>query len=595
MRLRRESTRNKDQAVSMIPDEKVREVRERAPILEVISDYMSLRKSGANYQGLCPFHGEKSPSFNVNPSRGIFHCFGCGAGGNVVTFVMRMEGMAFPQAVKFLAKRVGVEIPERPLSRDEKRKVDEQEQLYEINALAGEFYRRVLEADEAGAAGRSYLERRGVDRDTAATYRLGFAPTGWDNLAKHLQRKGVTPEQAEKLGLLRKKEGGGYYDTFRNRLLFTISDLHGRAIGFGGRVMDDSLPKYINSPESPIYRKSEVLFGLDLAKKGMREKGSAIIVEGYFDHLALFRAGYTNVVATCGTALTPGHLKLLRRYAERVYMLFDGDEAGQKATVRSMELFLEEAFPARVVEVPAGDDPDTFIGREGAAAFAPLLEGAAPIFEFFYRGLAKSLDIRGVEGKVAFVNEVAPRLLKIADPVERALYEKEICRTVGIEQGMLRNKVGVAAPAQRPQPKPELRNAGTEEVLLTLMVKFPEVVEKVRQHGADRLFGGAQLGVAEAILAQAPGELDLPQILERLESPEERSRLFSLFVEDAHLEDMNALKAFEQCRQALERGALKGGGKALARELATVDPDSPRYLEILAELEGLRTKKSKLL
>jgi DNA primase len=581
----------------MIPDEKVREVRERAPILEVISDYMSLRKSGANYQGLCPFHGEKSPSFNVNPARGIFHCFGCGAGGNVVTFVMRMEGMNFPQAVKFLAKRVGVDIPERPLTRDEKRKVDEQEQLYSINELAGEFYRRVLESDEAGAAGRSYLERRGVDRETAATYRLGFAPAGWDNLAKHLQRKGIALDQAEALGLLRKREGsGGFYDTFRNRLLFTISDLHGRTIGFGGRVMDDSLPKYINSPESPVYRKSEVLFGLDLAKKGMREKGSAIIVEGYFDHLALFRAGYTNVVATCGTALTPPHLKLLKRYAERVFMLFDGDEAGRKATVRSMELFLEEGFPARVVEVPSEDDPDTFIRREGSAAFAPLLEKAQPIFEFFYRGLLRSLDTSGVEGKVAFVNEVAPRLLKISDPVERALYEKEICRALGIDQGMLHQKVGIAAPVAKPLPKPQQRSAGTEEVLLTLMVKFPEVVEKVRAHGVDKLFGGAHLDVAEAILEQSSrGEVDLPLILEKLESPEERGRLFSLFVEDAHLEDMNAIKAFEQCLQTMARGALKGGGKALARELATVDPDSPRYLEILAELEGLRNKKSKLL
>lgn len=589
--------------MSIIPDDKVREVRERAPILEIISEYMSLRKSGANYQGLCPFHSEKTSSFNVNPARGIFHCFGCGAGGNVVTFVMRMEGLSFPQAVKLLAKRVGVDIPERQLTRDEKLKVDEQEQQYRINELAGEFYRRVLESDEAGGAGRGYLERRGVDREIAATYRMGFAPEGWDNLGKFLQRKGVAPEQAEKLGLLRKREGrDGYYDTFRNRLLFTIADIHGRTIGFGGRVMDDSLPKYINSPESLVYRKSEVLFGLDLAKKGMREKGSAIIVEGYFDHLALYRAGYTNVVATCGTALTPQHLKLLRRYAERAYMLFDGDEAGRKATVRSMELFLEEGFPAKVVEVPSGDDPDTFIRREGGAAFEPLLEKALPIFEFFYRGLMQTLDTRGVEGKVAFVNEVSPRLQKIADPVERGLYEKEICRAIGIDQAMLQKKVGIpAAPprsAQRPQAGPAQKRAGsaTEDVLLTLMAKFPEVVQKVREHGAEKLFAGNHLAVAEAILAQTEqGDLDLPQILEQIESPEERARLFSLFVEDAHLEDMNALKAFEQCLRSMERGALKGGGKTLARELATVDPDSPRYFEILAELERLRNKKSKLL
>jgi len=582
----------------MIPDEKVREVRERAPILQVISDYMSLRKSGANYQGICPFHGEKTPSFNVNPARGIFHCFGCGAGGNAVDFVMRMEGLSFPQAVKFLAKKVGVDIPERPLTRDEKKKVDEQEQAYLINELACEFYRRVLESDEAGAAGRSYLERRGVDRETAATYRMGFAPAGWDNLAKYLQRKGIAPDQAEKLGLLRKREGkDGYYDTFRNRLLFTISDLHGRAIGFGGRVMDDSLPKYINSPESLVYRKSDVLFGIDLAKKGMREQGSAIIVEGYFDHLALYRAGFTNVVATCGTALTQPHVKLLRRYAERAYMLFDGDEAGRKATFRSMELFLEEGFPARVVEVPSGDDPDTFIRREGGEGFTPLLEKALPIFESFYRGMLKSLDIRSVEGKVAFVNEVSPRLQKIADPVERGLYEKDICRAVGIDRAMLHRKVGIPAPAPRHQPaKGSPKNAGTEEVLLTLMVKFPEVVLRVRGHGADKLFSAGHLRVAEAIMTQAEqGEVDLPLVLEQVESPEERSRLFSLFVEDAHLEDMDAVKAFEQCCQALERRALKGDGKTLARELATVDPDSPRYLEILAELERLRNKKSKLL
>jgi DNA primase len=587
----------------MIPDEKVREVRERAPILEVISDYMSLRKSGANYQGLCPFHGEKTPSFNVNPARGIFHCFGCGVGGNVVTFVQRIEGLSFPQAVKLLAKRVGVEIPERPLTREEKRKVDEREELYRINELAGEFYRRVLEVDETGAAGRSYLERRGVDQATAAVYRMGFAPAGWDNLAKYLQRKGVSLQQAEQLGLLRKKDGGGYYDTFRNRLLFTIADLHGHAIGFGGRVMDDSLPKYINSPESLIYRKSEVLFGLDLAKKGMREQGSAIIVEGYFDHLALYRAGFTNVVATCGTALTVPHLKLLRRYAERVYMLFDGDDAGQKATVRSMELFLEEGFPAKVIQIPSVDDPDTFLLREGGAGFSPLVEKAQPIFEFFYRGLMQGLDTGGVEGKVAFVNEVAPRLVKIIDPVERALYEKEICQAVGIDLAMLHKKAPIPARAAAPraqtkqQPKLVPGRARTEEALLTLMMKFPDVMERVRAHGAAKLFSIGHLAVAEAMLEQAAqGEVDIHQVLEQLESPEEQARLMALFVEDAHLEDdMNAIKAFEQCRQALERGAIKGDARTLMRELASVSPDSPRYLEILSELEALRNKKSKLL
>ncbi|UFS72463.1 DNA primase [Geomonas sp. RF6] len=586
--------------MSMIPEEKVREVRERAPILEVISEYMSLRKSGANYQGLCPFHGEKTPSFNVNPARGIFHCFGCGVGGNVISFVMRMEGMSFPGAVRFLAKRVGVDIPERPLTREEKRQVDELELLYGISEMAAHFYRRVLESDEAGEAGRRYLERRGVDKETAAAYRMGFAPAGWDGLTKFLERKGVALPLAEKLGLVRKSDGGKYYDTFRNRLLFTIADLHGRPIGFGGRVMDDSLPKYINSPESPIYHKSEVLFGLDLAKKGVRETGSVIIVEGYFDHLALYRAGYTNVVATCGTALTTPHLKVLRRYAEKVYTLFDGDEAGRKATFRSMELFLEDGMPAKVVQVPDGDDPDDFVKERGADAFGELLDGALPIFEFYYRDLLKRVDAKTVEGKVAFIDEVAPRLMKMANPVERSLYEKEVCRAVGIDLRTLHKRMGVTpepvrAPV-RPAPRPvrEKPGGGIEETLLSLMVKFPEVAERVAQQGVETLFSPAYAELAGDIVAQRGHEsIDVAQVVEKVANPQERARLFSLFVADAHLEGINPLKAFEECRLALQRGALKGV-KELARELATVEPESPRYAELLAQIDLLRNKKSKL-
>ena len=569
----------------MIPDESVREVRERAPILEVVSQYITLKKSGANHQGCCPFHGEKSPSFNVNPARGIFHCFGCGAGGNVVTFVMKMEGLNFPQAIKHLAKQVGVEIPERELSTQEKRKLDEKEQFYLITEIAAAFYRRTLESAEEGASGRSYLAQRGVDDQTAATYRLGFAPAGWDSLAKHLQKKGVELAKAEKLGLLRKKERkGGYYDTFRNRLLFTISDQQSRPIGFGGRVMDDSLPKYINSPESSIYRKSEVLFGLDLAKKGIQEKNGAILVEGYFDHMALYRAGYTNVVATCGTALTPQHLRLLKRYCERAYMLFDGDSAGQKATVRSMELFLEEGFPARVVEVPSGDDPDTFIRREGGAAFAHLLEKALPIFESFYRGLMKTLNIRTVDGKVALINEVTPRLSKIKDPVERELYEKEICKAVGLELGMLRDKVGTVSP-EVAQPGLSLapRRARTEDILLRLLAKSSDLVTMVREYGAEKLFQGTHLVIAQAILVQdAEGGVDISQILEQLESPEED--FYSLFVEES-IEEIDAKKVFGECLQAIKRSALMGKAGSLARELAMADAESPRFQEVLGQLK----------
>lgn len=584
--------------MSMIPDDKINEVKERAAILDVIADYVSLRKSGANYQGLCPFHGEKTPSFNVNPARGIFHCFGCGVGGNVVTFIMKMEGLAFPEAVKFLAKRVGVVIEDRPVSAAEKRRLDERELLYEISELASRFYRNLLERSEEAGTARRYLEQRGVDRETAEAYRLGYAPDRWDALARYLAQQHVLPEQAEKLGLLRRREGGGYYDTFRNRLLFAITDIHGRVIGFGGRVLDDSLPKYINSPESPIYHKSEVLFGVHLAKGAMREQGSAIVVEGYFDHLALYQAGVRNVVATCGTALTDGHIKLLKRYATKVYTLFDADSAGKKATLRALDLFLQENFPAQVVELTAGEDPDSFIKKEGGEAFLARLAKARPVFDFFFRDLLKQVDIGTVEGKVRVVEELAPRLAKIINPIERELYVREVSRVVGVESRSLLAKIGGApgpANARPSRPERSSRGAGPEEMVLSLMGRYPVVAERVRACEPERLFGAALLPVAREILRRLDlGEgLDWGELLERIDIPEERSRLAAFLVKDEHLEDLDAGKAFEQCRQALERTSLKGV-KELARELAATDPDSPRYRELLQEIDALRNRKSQL-
>ena len=583
----------------MIPDDKIQEVRERASILDIVSEYVSLRKSGANYQGLCPFHGEKTPSFSVNPARGIFHCFGCGVGGNVVTFIMRIEGLAFPEAVKSLAKRVGVVIEDRPRTVAEQKRQDEREMLYRITGLAVEYYRGILLEGDEGAQGRRYLERRGVTAETSEAYRLGFAPDKWDGLIRHLEQKREPLLPAEKLGLIRQREGGGYYDTFRNRLLFTINDSQGRPIGFGGRVLDDSLPKYINSPDSPIYHKGEVFFGLDLARQSMREQGTAIIVEGYFDHLALYQAGVRNALATCGTALTPGHIKLLRRYAGKVYTLFDSDSAGHKATCRAMELLLDEALPAGVVELPEGSDPDSFIAKEGQAAFSARLTAARPIFDWFFHDLLQRTKTVGVEGKVQVIEELAPRLRKIGNPVERELYVREIARVMGIEERTLLRKLGRPDSAEADlsrHGKPRKGGIGKAEMLLVLMGKYPEAARLVRGYGAPRLFPPDLLHIAEAILAQAEteGGVDLALVLDQAGSDEERSRLAALFVNDAHLEDIDARKAFEQCRQALEREPLKEM-KALARELAPLEHNSPRYLEILGRIDDLRNKKSQLL
>lgn len=451
--------------MSMIPDEKVREVRARATIVDVVSEYVSLKKSGTNFLGLCPFHAEKTPSFNVNPAKEIFHCFGCGVGGDVLSFIMRIEGLTFPEAVKLLAKRVGVVIEERPLTAEEKRRTDERETQYRIVESAAQFYAGILMKQKEGESGRLYLERRDVTMEIAGACRLGFAPDRWDSLARYLEQKRLPLDAAEKLGIVRRREGGGFYDIFRNRLLFTITDSQGHCIGFGGRVLDDSLPKYINSPESPLYHKSEVLYGLDLAKLAIREKGTVFIVEGYFDHLALYRAGVKNVVATCGTALTINHVKLLRRYADKVYTLFDADSAGKRATFRAMELFLEENIPARVVLLPSGEDPDSFIKTYGAVAFEEKVNRSMPIFEYFFRDLCRQTDTGSVEGKVKVLEELAPRLSKMANSFEQDLYIKEVSRTLGVEEKLLQGRMGRArAPLSQAEltPRKDRKNVGSD-------------------------------------------------------------------------------------------------------------------------------------
>lgn len=582
----------------MIPDEKVREVRERAAILDVVSDYVGLKKSGVNYLGLCPFHTEKTPSFNVNPVKGIYHCFGCGVGGDVVSFVMRMEGLSFPEAVKFLARRVGVVIPERPLTSTEKRLVDERELLHELHEVAARYYEKVLLKEPLGESCRRYLKQRGVDGETARLYRLGFAPDAWDTLARYLEEKKLPLEAAEKAGLIRRKERGGYYDGFRNRLLFPIADIHGRTIGFGGRVLDDSLPKYLNSPESSVYRKSEVLFGLNMAKQAIREKGEAFIVEGYFDHLALFRAGVRNVVATCGTALTTAHLKVLRRFAAKAYILFDADSAGKKATLRAMEIFLEENFPAHVVQMPAGEDPDTYLGKYGVSPFLDLVGGALPVFEFFFRDICRQADIGSVEGKMAVLGEVATRLGKITDEVERDLYIREIARYLAIEENDVRRKMGsskFSSPSPSPVRERRKGNVGPEEMLLSLMGKYPDVARHVAEFGPESIFGPELLKVAESIIihsAETDG-IDWSRILDTVDSREERCRLASLLVLEEHIEEMDVGKAVEQCRRTLERIALREI-KGLTVRLAQTEPETDAYFDLLKRLDTLRAKKSRL-
>lgn len=583
----------------MIPEEKVREVAERVSIVEVVSDYVPLRRAGGNFLGLCPFHAEKTPSFNVNPAREIFHCFGCGAGGNAFSFIMKIEGVSFPEAVKMLARKAGIEIEERQLTPAEKKSQDEYVQFLRINDLTTSFYRSVLQNGPEGEPARKYLANRSVEPDISEAYRLGFAPDRRDGLVKHLKGNGVDLDSALKLGIVRKSDSG-WYDLFRNRLIFPIRDARGQVIAFAGRVLDSTLPKYINSPESPLYHKSSVLFGLDMALPSIRTGNSVIIVEGYFDHLALYRAGVQNVVATCGTALTGTHAGLIKRHAERVYTLFDSDNAGKKATIRSMELFLEQRIPAYVISLPAGDDPDSFLASHSSEAFAALRDKARPAFEYFVRSLLVETPPDCVDSKVRIIDDIVPRFRKIADSVERDLYEKEICRLLGITTHAFRKRMGGGSLARQESPADQsnvaLPGDNVQDTLLALLLNYPDAREEIVRVGLETIFRDDYLELARLLLDRLTGSDEsraLSQLTDIIDKPELKALFSRILVSDGYLADIEWRAVLDQCTRSHEKKQL-GSIKDIAARLAVLDPGSDEYGLLLKQADTLRTRKSKL-
>ncbi len=583
----------------MIPEEKVREVADRLSIVEVVSEYLPLRRAGGNFLGLCPFHAEKTPSFNVNPAREIFHCFGCGAGGNAFSFVMKIEGVSFPEAVKLLAKKSGIEIEERQLTTAEKKSQDEHVQFRRINDLTTAYYRSVLLNGKEGEPAQQYLADRGVHASISDAYRLGFAPDRRDGLAKHLRNNGVDMESALKLGIIRKSDSG-WYDLFRNRLIFPIRDLRGQVIAFAGRVLDASLPKYINSPESPLYHKSSVLFGIDMALPSIRTGNAVIIVEGYFDHLALYRAGVQNVVATCGTALTGTHAGMIKRHAERVYMLFDSDNAGKKATIRSMELFLEQRLPAYVISLPAGDDPDSFLSAHPTEAFNALRDKARPAFEYFVRSLLLETPPDSVDNKVRVIDDIMPRFRKIADSVERDLYEKEICRLLGITVHAFRKRMGGCKLLQQETSpaasRPIQAVDSIQDTLLALFLNYPDARAEIIRFGLETVFTDDYLELA-GFLSAAPvdsdGSIKFDQQADSIEKPEQKMLFSRILVSDAYIAGIEWRAVLGQCIRSNEKKQVSSI-KDIAARLAVADPGSDEYSLLLQQADSLRRRKSKL-
>ncbi len=399
----------------IIPENIVEEVRMASDIVDVVSDYVALKQKGRNFFGLCPFHPEKTPSFSVNPEKQIFHCFGCGTGGNVFTFIMKEEGVSFPEAVRILAKRAGIAIPEPEEATDVNLQV--REALYHINEMAMAFYEQQL-FSPAGREALEYLHSRGFTDEGIRTFHLGYAPDSFDALLKHATARHFSPDKLEQAGLLNKRDDGGYYDRFRHRVMFPILNLSGKVIAFGGRRLsrDDTIPKYVNSPETPIYHKSNVLYGLFLARDAIREQDLAIFVEGYTDMMRLYLSGIRNVVATSGTALTPLQARLVRRYTRNVTLLYDSDTAGAAATLRGADVLVEQGLEVKVAELQEGEDPDSFVQKYGPDALREQLAKAIPLLDF------KALRIPEAGGhleKNERVQSLVQTLAKIQDGLKR--------------------------------------------------------------------------------------------------------------------------------------------------------------------------------
>jgi len=409
------------------------EIKRAADIAELIGQFVQLKKTGQNYVGLCPFHSEKDPSFTVSPAKQMFHCFGCKKGGDIFAFWMEYHKMTFPQVLRDLADRYHITLPEKQLTPSERGKMELRELLFKINEAASEYFHHLITKSGEGNPGREYLHKRSIPEEIISEFRLGYAPDEWDGLIGFLRRKKIDMKKAEQAGLVIPKKNRGYYDRFRGRVIFPIFNLRRQIVGFGGRVLDDSLPKYLNTPETPVFQKGECLYGLHASYKPIRASRRAVVVEGYTDVLALKRHGFHEAVATLGTALTRHHIRILKGYASEAVVVFDSDAAGEAAAIRSLSFFLNEGLSARVTVLPEGHDPDSFVNTNGLNGFLDLLKSSVPMFDF-YLDSKLSQSGSGVEGQVSILKEILPVFSELKNAAQQALYLRRLSQKMGIAE-----------------------------------------------------------------------------------------------------------------------------------------------------------------
>ena len=561
----------------MISNQTTQEVRTRASIVEVVSDYVTLKKAGQNYSGLCPFHSEKTPSFTVNEEKGVFYCFGCQAGGDIFKFLMLYDGLTFPESIERLAERYGIAIEVSQSGGN--RRGD----LFRLNEQAAELFHALLLDPSQGSRARAYLTRRGVEESLWRRFHLGFAPRG-DVLSGRFRREGVALKDAVEAGLVAEREPGHYRDRFFDRIIFPIAEPGGKIIGFGGRVIDDGKPKYLNSPETPLFHKGSQVYGLRQARDGIRSNDRVVMVEGYLDVLALAQFDATHVVATLGTALTIDHLRLLGRYTRNVTALFDGDAAGRNAAARSFEVFQQAGLWGHAAFLPEGSDPDTFVRTQGKAALDRALESAVPIVDFYLNWL-RARHGTDLGGKSRLANEVSQMLAKVTNPLDRELLARRSADLLGIREESLRRHAATAGAETSGSRSTDARRRGqgavdrwslgedrAESALVALMLRFPSVVRTLRKEPMDQLVTEKWREVIRRILAgpETGGEVALGVLTEGL--PEElASEISALVLSGQEIAEEERDRMTADCLFFLQRRYLMRRDQELCRAIRVAE------------------------
>lgn len=585
----------------------INDVLDRSNIVDVVSSYVPLKRVGRSYKAPCPFHPEKTPSFIVSLEKQIFHCFGCGVGGNAITFIMQYEKVNFREALEILAQRSGIALPQEQFTPFQKTKEDFKNNLYTACSYAGQFYHyNLFNAPEANNA-RSYLQKRGISKETARDFKLGFAMPDWSALITHLKTKNVQLSAIEKAGLSIAKDNGGFYDRFRNRIIFPIIDIKDRMIGFGGRVLDDTLPKYVNSPETQLYSKGKQLFGLNVAKEHIRKMDYCILVEGYLDMIIPFESGIRNIAASLGTALTKDQVRLIKRYTNNIVMLYDADMAGEIATLRTFELFIEEDMHVRIASLPKAHDPDSFLRQYGKDAFLNMIQEALPLFDYKLRHLCATYDMKESSGKNEIIRNILPMIKKYNSHTIKSEYIKKTAQALNVdEQALFEDFKNVKIDEGGYEKIESLAISNyqlteipiTERMLVKLMLDEMHTVDRLRTiiEPSDFLIEPLRKIVEFIFNFFSEGKSYKPNILMNYLGDEKAIQLIS---ELAALEIHNCPdkeKLIEDCVKRLKRDKINHLCENLQRQIQTAQKDGNEetLTQLIAQYSSLLKQRSQI-